>query len=141
MRLRFLPPVLLLAMIPTISTAVTQDASVHIDATRSQPVSPELYGIFFEDINYGGEGGIYAELIRNRFFEENISPPRCTHPKPGIVCNERGWQSPFPTHDPIPGWRVIGERVTASHSDALRLTKPVSVRCACISPRVVTPPA
>jgi alpha-N-arabinofuranosidase len=123
MRLRFLPPVLLLAMIPTISTAVTRDASVHIDATRSQPVSPELYGIFFEDINYGGEGGIYAELIRNRFFEENISPPRCTHPKPGIVCNERGWQSPFPTHDPIPGWRIVGERVTASHSDALRLNQ------------------
>jgi alpha-N-arabinofuranosidase len=108
-------------MIPTISATSTQDASVHIDATYSQPVSPELYGIFFEDINYGGEGGIYAELIRNRFFEENIPPPRCTHPKPGIVCSAAGWHSPFPTHDPIPGWRLIGERATATHSDALRL--------------------
>jgi alpha-N-arabinofuranosidase len=123
MPLRYLQPALLLTMIPLISAAVAQDASVHIDATRSQPVSPELYGIFFEDINYGGEGGIYAELIRNRFFEENISPPRCTHPKPGIVCSAAGWQSPFPTHDAIPGWRVIGERVTASHSDALRLNQ------------------
>lgn len=32
-------------------------------------ISPVLYGIFFEDINYGGEGGMYAELINNRSFE------------------------------------------------------------------------
>lgn len=33
------------------------------------PVSPILYGIFFEDINYAGDGGLYAELIANRSFE------------------------------------------------------------------------
>ena len=32
-------------------------------------ISPLLYGIFFEDINYGGDGGLYAELIANRSFE------------------------------------------------------------------------
>lgn len=32
-------------------------------------VSPILYGIFFEDINYAGDGGLYAELIANRSFE------------------------------------------------------------------------
>lgn len=32
-------------------------------------VSPLLYGIFFEDINYGGDGGLYGELIANRSFE------------------------------------------------------------------------
>ena len=32
-------------------------------------VSPLLYGIFFEDINYAGDGGLYAELIANRSFE------------------------------------------------------------------------
>lgn len=31
-------------------------------------ISPVLYGIFFEDINYGGDGGLYAELIANRSF-------------------------------------------------------------------------
>ena len=40
----------------------------------------------------------HAELIRNRFFEENILPPRCINPKPGIVCSAAGWHSPFPTH-------------------------------------------
>lgn len=32
-------------------------------------ISPDLYGVFFEDINYGGDGGLYAELIPNRSFE------------------------------------------------------------------------
>ena len=32
-------------------------------------ISPTMYGIFFEDINFGGDGGLYAELIKNRSFE------------------------------------------------------------------------
>lgn len=32
-------------------------------------ISPTLYGLFFEDINFAGDGGIYGELIKNRSFE------------------------------------------------------------------------
>ena len=32
-------------------------------------VSPTMYGIFFEDINYGADGGLYAEMVKNRSFE------------------------------------------------------------------------
>ncbi len=32
-------------------------------------VQPTMWGIFFEDINFGADGGIYAELIKNRSFE------------------------------------------------------------------------
>jgi alpha-N-arabinofuranosidase len=32
-------------------------------------VQPTMWGIFFEDINLGADGGIYAELIKNRSFE------------------------------------------------------------------------
>ena len=32
-------------------------------------VQPTMYGVFFEDINFGADGGIYAELIKNRSFE------------------------------------------------------------------------
>ncbi|MDP4278747.1 MAG: carbohydrate binding domain-containing protein, partial [Bacteroidota bacterium] len=32
-------------------------------------VNPDMYGIFFEDINFGADGGLYAELIKNRSFE------------------------------------------------------------------------
>ena len=38
-------------------------------SNRISSVSPILYGIFFEDINYAGDGGLYAELIANRSFE------------------------------------------------------------------------
>lgn len=33
------------------------------------PVSPNMWGIFFEDINLSADGGIYAELVKNRSFE------------------------------------------------------------------------
>lgn len=38
-------------------------------------VSQNLHGVFFEEISHGGEGGLYAELIQNRGFEESRIPP------------------------------------------------------------------
>jgi alpha-N-arabinofuranosidase len=38
-------------------------------AAPARPISPELFGIFFEDLNYAADGGLYAELIQNRSFE------------------------------------------------------------------------
>lgn len=32
-------------------------------------IQPTMYGLFFEDINYAAEGGLYAEMIKNRSFE------------------------------------------------------------------------
>jgi Alpha-L-arabinofuranosidase len=32
-------------------------------------IEPTMYGLFFEDINFGADGGLYAELIKNRSFE------------------------------------------------------------------------
>jgi len=45
-----------------------------IKVNVAQPVSeiqPTMWGVFFEDINMGADGGIYAELIKNRSFEFN----------------------------------------------------------------------
>lgn len=33
------------------------------------PIQPTMYGIFFEDINFAADGGLYAELVKNRSFE------------------------------------------------------------------------
>ena len=33
------------------------------------PIQPTMYGIFFEDINYAADGGLYAEMVKNRSFE------------------------------------------------------------------------
>lgn len=44
-------------------------------SSRGQKVSDDHYGIFFEEINHAGDGGLYAELIRNRSMEDNLSAP------------------------------------------------------------------
>ena len=33
------------------------------------PIQKTMYGIFFEDINYAADGGLYGELVKNRSFE------------------------------------------------------------------------
>lgn len=42
---------------------------VHCDRPGVR-VSPSLYGVFFEEINHAGDGGLYAEMVRNRDFQE-----------------------------------------------------------------------
>jgi alpha-N-arabinofuranosidase len=36
---------------------------------HGKPISPDLFGIFFEDLSNAADGGLYAELIQNRSFE------------------------------------------------------------------------
>ena len=51
-------------------------ATIQVDLQQKQaPVSPTLYGIFLEEISHAFDGGIYAELIQNRSFEEGVLPP------------------------------------------------------------------
>jgi alpha-L-arabinofuranosidase len=39
------------------------------------PVSPQLYGLMTEEINHSYDGGLYAELVRNRNFKEDAKDP------------------------------------------------------------------
>lgn len=63
--------VLMSALFSTLAAfAEAIPVAVKIDARRvGAPVSPLLHGIFFEDINYAADGGLYAELVQNRSFE------------------------------------------------------------------------
>lgn len=50
--------------------------TLDIDAGRRGPAIGERhYGLFFEEINHAGDGGLYAELIHNRSFEDNAANP------------------------------------------------------------------
>ena len=76
---------LLLAV--SMATALTASAQVTIDIDASQrgpKISPTHYGIFFEDINHAADGGLYAELIRNRSFEDG--------PRYGAPADMQGWK-------------------------------------------------
>jgi alpha-L-arabinofuranosidase len=60
-------------------TMQAQTAHIEIDAdAQGVPISPVLYGIFFEEINHAGDGGLYAELVRNRSFEDADTPQAWT---------------------------------------------------------------
>ncbi|MCR4603531.1 MAG: carbohydrate binding domain-containing protein [Prevotella sp.] len=47
----------------------TITATLNVDMTQQKVISDKLIGIFFEDISYAADGGLYAELIQNRDFE------------------------------------------------------------------------
>lgn len=51
-------------------------ATLRIRPEDSKQISDKLIGIFFEDINYSADGGLYAELIQNRDFEYNADDRR-----------------------------------------------------------------
>ncbi len=51
------------------------DSSITVSVDKpGVRVSPMLWGIFFEDINLSADGGLYAELVRNRSFEDSDKP-------------------------------------------------------------------
>jgi hypothetical protein len=70
--------------------------TIHTDKVAAH-VSPTLYGLMTEEINYSYDGGIYAELIRNRVFKGSEVPR--TASKIGAV----------PTADgtPLAHWSVV----------------------------------
>jgi alpha-L-arabinofuranosidase len=52
------------------SSVLAADVALKIDAGHpSHAVSPRLIGVFFEDINFGADGGLNAELVKNGSFE------------------------------------------------------------------------
>lgn len=64
----------------TIMSAIVLSAGMALNAQNAHQmivqtnkigaeIQPTMYGLFFEDINYGADGGLYAEMIKNRSFE------------------------------------------------------------------------
>lgn len=55
--------------------AGSPDMQLSVDLqSHGADVSPQLYGVFFEEINHAGEGGLYGELLQNRSFEDKVIP-------------------------------------------------------------------
>ena len=48
--------------------AQTNELTVQVKKPGA-PIQSTMYGLFFEDINYAADGGLYAELVKNRSFE------------------------------------------------------------------------
>src|ERR1039458_8744323 len=51
-------------------SAFASAATIEVQGGRpGENITPAMWGIFFEDINFGADGGLYAELVKNRGFE------------------------------------------------------------------------
>ena len=67
-------------LIPAATAQEIPLTRIDIDVAQEKAeISPMMYGVFFEDINRSADGGIYAELIFNRGFEEANLPSGCTY--------------------------------------------------------------
>ena len=94
----------LLLVSAQVLAAETPTLKVHADRPGAK-ISPVLYGIFFEEINRAGDGGIYAEMIQNRSFED-----------------DRGGNEAKPTR--MPGWSLVKNE--ASKADmAIDASQPI----------------
>ena len=54
------------AALSSFSQVITMDVNTK---KLGSPIQSTMYGIFFEDINYAADGGLYGELVKNRSFE------------------------------------------------------------------------
>lgn len=106
---------LLLFLLYCSTGAVAQTDELVINVKeKGADVSSSMYGIFFEEINHAGDGGLYGELIKNRSFEELEMPSGYTakgdrlipvqvenHVTGKIVDHYSQW-----TTEPVPGWSL-----------------------------------
>ena len=122
----FLPFAAVALLLSSCKDATPKEELVINLQEKGAEVASSMYGIFFEEINHAGDGGLYAELVKNRSFEELEMPEGyyaegdVLHPKK--VCNHISGEvregSFRWTTEPVPGW-------TLSTKDAaeMKLTK------------------
>lgn len=82
---------------------------IRIDGESStRRVNPDLYGITLEEINHAIDGGLYAEMVQNRSFEDGVPPMNCPYDRRrNVLTTPNGFDMPFIRPDSIPGWRVL----------------------------------
>ena len=72
----------------SLQASESAELQISVDiAAAGTPISPDLVGIFFEDLNYAADGGLYAELVQNRSFEYRATEQ--------------------PTWGPLTGWELV----------------------------------
>lgn len=108
--------------------------------------APDFYGLFFEDINRSGDGGLYPEMLRNRAFEDSILPERCIPLEGtyGFVTPE-GWRDQFNNGEglkrwmngleptPVPAWYASDARMRLDYKDTLNASRLASMDI-CFNP-------
>src|SRR5579875_1782349 len=88
-----LPATVLSLALPLLASPVpaqqapTAELQIHTDKPVAK-VSPTLYGLMTEEINYSYDGGLYAELVRNRVFRDQTFTTDKRDPAHWILVQE-----------------------------------------------------
>jgi alpha-L-arabinofuranosidase len=84
------------------------------DTREGKIISPDLIGLFFEDINYSADGGLYAELVQNRSFEYSPTDRQEWNPfsfweyiTPGFSYGSISVETKSPVHPNNPHYVVL----------------------------------
>ena len=80
--------------------ATAQKTNLEVDLTKSiTKIQPTMYGVFFEDINFAADGGLYAEMVKNRSFEFDAPMMGWSQPNSKVhsMNNESGIATPIRT--------------------------------------------
>lgn len=86
---------------------VTSSITIEADGL-SFPVNKNLYGLSLEEINHAVDGGLYAELIQNRSFEDGVLPLHNAYNfTENVMVTPNGYVMPFIRPDSIIGWRTL----------------------------------
>jgi alpha-L-arabinofuranosidase len=107
------------------------------------PTAKNLYGIFFEDINRAGDGGLYPEMLRNRSFDDSIPPVECTTEGEDdyAIVTPAGWKDEFnhgegltrwirdnkTEYTPIPAWYCENASLQLDRQDTLNDKRSVAL--------------
>ena len=123
-------------------------AEIQVDpGMKGAAISPTLHGIFFEEISHAGEGGLYAEMIQNRGFEDSRLPPGTSLQAGSIVpvrtphfmlpgSKASDWTMPWNLGSQWPGWSGgAGMRLSLTDVNPLNDATPHSLRVAVDSGR------
>jgi alpha-N-arabinofuranosidase len=94
--------------------ANSQDITSAQNASGGKKISSDLFGLFFEDINYSADGGLYAELVQNRSFEYSPTDRPEWNPfsfweyiTPGFSYGSISVETKFPVHPNNPHYVVL----------------------------------
>lgn len=101
--------IILIVLLPGCQPEMPVTSSIIIDLEGiSAPVNKELYGLTVEEINHAVDGGLYAEMIQNRSFEDGVPPLNCPYDAArNVLTTPNGWSIPFMRSDSVPGWKKI----------------------------------
>ncbi len=118
-------------------------ARIFVDQNQKRPVAPDLYGLFFEDINRAGDGGLYPEMLRNRAFEDGVVPKGCVSVEDGAMFETKtGFREPFSNgegdaawavrnpYTPVPAWYCDNAEMRIDLEDTLNKNREASLKAA-----------